>query len=239
MQKILMIVCYVLIAKINIAQNIEIVSKSNVKLQPYDKAKGSVFIHPKMDTTLFQFVSAFEATGKDSMTAPGDLFLLIKTQGRKLGANCFKLKSYVYDTLNRPFISIDAYYGSESTLAINSSNYETNVVFIFCPEKIGSDSFSLKINNETKTFNTTTYLKYTIAEGEELKISKGGFTGAKVRLKYKKEKAPIYLMVMGFGLGGGPLPPHGTIGISFNTGQIRELTEDSGQFFVQVLKQSD
>src|SRR5260221_4883637 len=109
MQKILLILCFILIAKLNNAQTVEIVSKGNVKLEPYEKAKASVFIHPKMDTTLLQFVSAYKATGKDSMTAFGDLFLLIKTEARKLGANCFKLRTFLYDSIKRPSISIDAY----------------------------------------------------------------------------------------------------------------------------------
>jgi hypothetical protein len=46
-------------------------------------------------------------------------------------------------------------------------------------------------------------------------------------------------MITGFGTGGGPLPPPGTIGVSFNTGRINELTDDYGQFLIQILKQSD
>lgn len=240
MQKILIAICSILIAKFNFAQTVEIVSKTNLKLKPIEAASPSVFIHPKTDTTSLQFVAAYKATGKDSITTPGDLFLLIKKEARMLGANFFKLKSFIYDSVNRPCIYIDAYFGSKAMITTDNSNYETNTVFIFCPEKISNDTFSLKINNKTKAFNVETYLKFTLKEGEELQISKGGFTGAKVRLKYKKDKPPIYLMVMGFGLGRGPLPPPGTIiGAAFNTGEIRELNDDYGQFLVQILQQSE
>lgn len=240
MQRVILFLFFILTAKLSIAQSVEIVSRSNIKLKPYAKDKPSVFIHPKTDTSQLQFLATYKATGNDSLTIPGDLFLQIKTQARKESANCFKLRSFTYDSIKRPCISIDAYYGSDAVIKINSSNYETNVIYIFSPQKTGSDTFALKINNETKTFNTATYLKFVLKDGEELKMSKGGFTGAKARLKYQKDKPPLYLMVFGgTSLGGGPLPPPGTIGISFNTGQIREMTDDYGQFLVQILKQSE
>ena len=156
-----------------------------------------------------------------------------------LGSNCFILRNFTYDSLKRPFIHIDAYYGTESIMSANNSNYETNEVFVFGSEKISSDSFSLKVNNTTKTFKSGTYLKFNLKESEELTLNKGGFTGGTWKLKYEKEKAPLYLMITGFGTGGGPLPPPGTIGVSFNTGRINELTDDYGQFLIQILKQSD
>jgi hypothetical protein len=240
MQKILLFLFFTLATKLTIAQNVEVVSKSNVKLKSYAKDKASVFIHPKMDTSQLQFVATYKVSGNDSFAIPGDLFLLIKKQARKDGANFFNLKSFNYDSLKRPFISIDTYYGSEASIETNSSSYEINVIYIFSPEKIGTDTFSLKINNMTKIFNTTTYLKFVLKEGEELKLSKGGFTGARAKLKYQKDKPPIYLMVFGgTHLGGGQLPPLGTIGVTFNTGQIRDMTDDYGQFLVQILKQSE
>lgn len=239
MQKILIIFLFLLLVKFNIAQNIEIVT--NKKLKPLSKDKASAFIHPKTDTASLQFIASCKGTGKDSMTLPGDLYLLIKTQARALGSNCFILRSFTHDSLNRLFIHIDAYYATESIMTANKANYETNEVFIFGSEKINKDSFSLKVNNETKTFRSGTYLKFNLTEGETLKVNKGGFTGTTSKLKYAKERAPDYLMITGtgFALGGGPLPPPGTIGITFNTGRMNELTDDYGQFLIQILRRSD
>jgi hypothetical protein len=55
-------------------------------------------------------------------------------------------------------------------------------------KKISSDSFSLKVNNTTKTFKSGTYLKFNLKESEGLTLNKGGFTGGTRKLKYEKEK---------------------------------------------------
>lgn len=240
MQKILLFLYLILASILTFAQGVEVVSKGNVKLKSYAKFRASAFIHPKTDPSQLQFVARYKGTGVDSFKTPGDLFLLIKKQAREDGANCFTLGSFFYDSIKRPNIVIDAYYGSEAVVTANTSNYETNVVYIFSPEKTGHDSFSLKINDATRTFSTGTYLKFVLKEGEALKMSKGGFTGTRAQITYQKNKPPIYLMVFGgTRLGGGPLPPPGTIGVTFSTGQINEMTDDYGQFLVQVLKQSE
>jgi hypothetical protein len=237
MQKILTAFLFILLAKFTTAQNVDIVT--NKKLKALSKDKASVFIHLKTDTSSLQFVGSLKGTGKDSTTLPGDLYLLIKTQARALGSNCFMLKNYTHDSLNRPVIDIDAYYATESIMAANSANYETNEVFVFGSETSTRDSFSLNVNNKNVKFRCGTYLKFNLSQGEPLKLNKGGFTGATWKIKYEKEKAPVYLMIIGAGLGGGPLPPAGTIGITFNTGRIAELNNDYGQFLVQVLKRSE
>jgi hypothetical protein len=239
MQKTLITLILILAAKFTIAQGIEIVSVK--KLKPLSKDKASAFIHPKTDTSSLQFIATCKATGQDSMILPGNLYLVLKTQSRALGANCLILRRFSYDSLKRPVIHIDAYYGTESFMAANNSNYETNEVFIFGSEKLSRDSFSLKVNNETKTFRSGTYLKFNLTKGETLKVNIGGFTGTTFKLKYAKERTPDYLMITstGFTLGGGPLPPPGTIGITFNTGRINELNDDYGQFLIQILKRSE
>lgn len=238
MQKILFLF-FILAAKCSAAQKIDIIAGGNSKLSPYPKEKASAFLHPKTDTSQLQFVATYQITGTDSLATPGELFLQLKKAARKEGANFFKLIHFAYDQKNSPLLLMNAYYGSDALLMANRANYETNVIYIFSPEKTGSDTFSLKINNETKTFNTSTYLKFVLKDGEELKMSKGGFTGARARLNYDKNKPPMYLMVFGnTRLGAGTLPRTGAIGMSFNTGQIIELTEDYGQFLAQILKPS-
>jgi hypothetical protein len=238
MQKLLFTLSYILIAKFTISQTVEFISKSDIKLKPIHKSKPSVFIHPKTDTTQLQFVAAYKAIGDDSTSQPGGIFLTIKTSARNLGANFFRLRNFYYDSLKRPCIFIDAYYGPEATLAANTTNYEANTVFIFGPSHRGNDTFALKVNNTARPFGAETYLKFVLQEGEELKLSKGGFTGTRARLKYQKNKLPIYLMAMGGGIGGGASPASGAIGVSFNTGEIRDLTDDYGQFLALILKEA-
>lgn len=238
MQKILPTLLLLLVTKFTIAQNVDVVDVKKFKALAKDKA--TEFIHPKTDTSALQFVASFKATAKDSTALPGDLYQLIKDMARVRGSNCFILRSLSYDSLKRLFIDIDAYYATETIMAANKANYETNEVFVFGSEQSTKDSFSLKVNNGSKTFASGTYLKFTLTEGESLRLNKGGFTGGTWKLKYHKAQEPLYLMVIsGFAFGNGPLPPPGTIGISFTTGQIKQLTDDYAQFLIQILKRSE
>lgn len=223
-----------------VAQVVEVVSRGDVQLKAIAKDKASMFIHPKTDTTQFQYVATYTSKVTDTFFGMVDLFFSIKERARKDGANCFKINSIVYDSLKRPALTMDTYFGPGAAVAANSANYEKNAVYIFGSGRSNNDSFSLKINNETQTFHLATYLKYVLKEGEELKIGKGGFTGARARLRYEQNKAPLYLMVFGGArLGGGPLPAPASVGLSLNTGQIKEMTDDYGQFLVQVFKQAN
>ena len=238
MQKILPTLLFLLITKFSIAQNVDVVTIK--KFKPLSKEKATEFIHPKTDTSALKFIASFKATAKDSTALPGDLYQLVKTMARLRGSNCFIPRGFAHDSLNRLFIHIDAYYATESIMAANKANYETNEVFVFGSEQSTKDSFSLKVNNGSKTFASGTYLKFILTEGESLRLNKGGFTGGTWKLKYHKAQEPLYLMIIsGFALGGGPLPPPGTIGVSFTTGQILELTDDYAQFLIQILKRSE
>ncbi len=240
MQKISLFLYLILASKLNFAQSVEVVSNGNTKLNSYPKNKASVFIYQKADTSKLQFVATYKTTGFDRFSTAGDVFLLIKKQAREDGANCFALRSFFYDSIKRPNIVIDAYYGSDDVVKAITSSYETNAVYIFSPEKIGRDSFSLKINDVKRTFSTGTYLKFVVKEGEKLNISKGGFTGTRAQIKFQKDKPPIYLMVFGgTHLGGGPLQAPGTIGVTYSTGEIKDMTDDYGQFLVQIQAQSE
>jgi len=238
MQKILPSLLFLLLTKFTIAQNVDVVDIKQFKALSKDKA--TEFIHPKTDTSALQIVASFKATGKDSTALPGDLYQLIKAMARVRGSNCFIPRSFTYDSLKRLLIHIDAYYATESIMAANKANYETNEVYVFGSEQSTKDSFSLKVNNGSKTFASGTYLKFTLTEGKGLRLNKGGFTGGTWKLKYHKNQEPLYLMIIpGFAFGNGPLPPPGTIGVSFTTGKILELTDDYAQFLIQILKRSE
>jgi len=237
MQKITITFLYLIITVFGVAQRVEILSKSDLKLPAHNNEVA--FIEPQTDTAALQFVATFKATGKDSMSNGGDLYLLIKKEAKKVGANCFKLREFSRDSLNKPIILLDSYYANDTIFNMNNSYHEKNVVFVFCDERASDVMFSLKVNNEKRTFKSGTFLKFNLKEGEELKLNKGGFSGTTAKFKYKKDKDAVYLSFSGFGLGGGSMPPPGTIGMSFNTGRMREMQEDYGQLLTLILKQSD
>jgi hypothetical protein len=236
MQKIITTFLFLSILNICLSQRLEIIAKSILTFPAHNN--GVTFLAPQTDTTAIQFVATFKATRQDTMTGAPDQYLLIKKNAQKAGANCIKLKEFSFDSSGSPTMVIDAYFGTPDVISTNNTYHEKNVVFVFFSERLKDEVFSLKVNNEKITLSAGTFLKLYLKEGEELKLNKGGFTGVTAKFKYKKDKDAIYLLFTGGGIGGGGAPAMGSVGISFNTGRVREMTEDYGQFLTQTLKRA-
>ena len=133
---------------------------------------------------------------------------------------------------------MDSYVASESLLNINTANHEMNVVFIFGGERDDDKTISFNVNNENEEIKSGTYYKIILKEGEEIKVSKGGFTGAAMWLNWEKDKQPSFYTLSGFGLS--DLAQQPANGIGFNTGKINRIGNISlGLLLTQLLKQGN
>jgi hypothetical protein len=233
MQNILVLFCLV-ITNIAAAQNIEVVSKGNFQFE--EKGRYFAFLETKTDTSRLQYVASFKASAEDKRASISDLFFGIKHEAQNLGATCFRLKTYSRDGKNTS-IELDAYFGDDSLLHINAANHEKNTVFVFCSDRLTDEKYSIKVNDKKREFASGTYMKFQLKEGEELKLNKGGFTGASMWLNYKPDKPALFVTTTGFGLDS-PMAP-GTVGLSFNTGRFNYMDESLGRLLTQILKQSE
>lgn len=233
MQKILFFLCLI-ITNMVIAQDVEIISKGNFSSE--EKPKVFAFLETKTDTMPLKYVACFKSAGPYKKTTISDLFSKIKIEAQTLGANCFRLKSYNYDSTNITIV-LDTYFGDDSLLHRNFANHEKNVVFVFCSDRLDNEKYSLKVNGQKIEFTSGTYIKLPLKEGQELKLNKGGITGETIWLNYKQDKSAVFLTATSLGLGG-PTPP-GTVGLAFNTGRLNYLDGNLGYLLAQVLKQSE
>jgi hypothetical protein len=233
---ILTIVCLVLSHTI-LAQKVEIISQSD--FQPIKKQKDLAFIEPKTDTTGLKFVATIKSSGEGKKAALDVLFYTVKYKAQKLGANTFKLKSFEKnDSLDAATLTLDVYYAADSLLNINFDNHEKNVVYIFGDFKESEKIYSFKLDNEKKELKGGTFYRYVNEEGREVRINKGGFSGATVWIKWEENKPASFLSMTGFGLGTGPAPA-GQIGISFNSGRLNYIDTNLGHLLVSLLHASE
>ena len=231
-------VIVVLITHASLAQNVEMLSKSDFK--PDRKDKDFAFIEQTIDSSRLAFVASFKAVTDNKKNSISNLFFEIKKEAKKLGANSFRLRSFNRDNSSSLTFILDTYYANDSLLAINNESHFRNKVFVFCDERITENSYSLKVDNEKKEFKSGTYLEYELKEGQELKLSKGGFTGATMWIKYKENRQPVFLTITSFGLGGdGYVPPGGGVGLTFNTGRINSINNDLGQLLINFLTRAE
>jgi hypothetical protein len=218
------------------AQTVEVINKS--EFQPEKNDKYFDFIQPTTDTTDIKFIASIKSTGEGRKMDLEDLFYKLKVKAKELGANAFRLSSYkIIDSINKSVLILDTYYGTDSALNLNFKNQEKNVVYIIGDYENSDYTYSFKIDKIKKEINGGTFYRHQIKEGQEVKINKGGFTGATLWVKWKENKPAVFLSLTGFGLGGGPVPA-GQIGISFNTGRINFIDDDFGHLLVSLLTQS-
>lgn len=219
------------------AQTIEVIRNS--EFQPPKKEKDFAFLEPTTDTTDIKFMATIKAIGDGKKADIELLFYKLKAKAQELGANSFKLNSFSkLDSTNTSILILDTYYGTDSALNRNFQNHEKNVIYIFGNAEKSDKTYSFKIDNTKKEIKGGTFYKHQNKEGQEMKINKGGLSGATIWVKWKENKPATFLTLTGFGLGGAPVPV-GQIGISFNTGRINYIDGNLGHLLVLLLTQSE
>lgn len=238
MQKILSLTLIIFISNYCFSQTVEILRKSE-KIQ-LSKGNDFAFLETKTDTSKLEFVATIKATGINSKTNLSSLYFTILENAKAIGANSFKLNSYLQNDSSKIYsLILDTYFGVDSLLDLNFDNHEKNMFFIFGDEKIdGTDTYSFKIDGVKKKIKSGTYYKQELKEGKEVKINKGGITGMTIWLNWKPKRQSAFFNFTGFGLGGGSVPV-GVVGASFNTGRISNIDGNLGSLLTQILKISE
>ncbi len=237
MAKVLLTLVCLLFVTVSFSQKTEVVQKSDLENLP--EGKKYAFIEPATDTSKIKFVATILAKDKNRKSVIENMYFAIREKANKMGANCYKIKTFTRDPLNSEAILIlDSYVASDSVLTQNSANHEKNIVFIFGNERDDDNSITFNINGEKKEIKSGTYFKITLKEKEEVKVSKGGFTGAAMWLNWENDKQPAFYTLSGFGLSDFNQQPMN--GISFNTGKINRIGNISvGLLLTQLLKQGN
>jgi len=222
------------------SQSVKVLYKSDIK--NLSEGKKFAYIEPATDTNFLQYVATIQAKDKNKKSVLENLFAEIRKEANKLGATCYKINFFTRgSSTNEAILTLDCYFAYDATLATNTANHEINVVYIFGKEKEDDGrTISVDVNDSVQEIKAGTFLKYTLKEGEELKISKGGFTGATVWLKWEADKQPQFYTLTGFGLSDIQQQPYypGQSSIGFNTGRINKITDISlGLLLVNLLKQ--
>jgi hypothetical protein len=219
------------------SQSVDILIKSEIKNLP----ESEVFttLEPSTDTSQIKFLARIQAKDKNKKSNIEFLFFEIRKEATKIGANCFKIKSFERGVeKNETILVLDCYLLDESTINKNIENREKNVVYIFGKEREDDNSISFKINGVEKEIKSGTFYKIILKPNEKIKISKGGITGASVVLNWEKNKEPIFLSLSGFGLAS--LDKQPANGIGFTSGSINKIINNSfGLLLTKLLKQGN
>lgn len=227
-------------------QTIELVKQSETKFKKSWKTFD--FIEPEIDIEHLAYVATFKATGRKSTADIFRMFDGIRAKSRFYGGNCFVLSSFERNgPRGQVTLVLDTYFATDSILEANVASQAKNVCFIFGDDNPDKERLhSFKINGEEKVIPSGTYFRQEINEREEIKINKGGFTGASVKLYWMPDKDAVYISQSGPGVGA--ISPtvgnanfgvgSGISGISVNTGRLYPMESNLGRLLIELLEES-
>ena len=219
------------------AQDIEVIRQST--FVPTERDKSFAYLEASIDTPMISYIATIKATGKKKKSDIESLFLKITEKAHQLGANCFKPNNYHFSVnATSNILTLDVYFGGREALSKNYSAHEKNTVYIFGYTQPSDNSFFFKVDDIQKELPAGFYYKKMVYPGIDIKINKGGITGATEWVKWENKPAQ-FLSLTGFGLGGQPpvFMPRGGIGVRFNTGRINHINPNFGLLLISLLPQ--
>lgn len=196
------------------------------------------FIDSKFDATYLKYIHTFQCNSKagDDISS---LLRAIRIQAVKMGANCFKLKSFTRnDTTSAMTLILETYYATERQIELTSEMHEKNVIYIISDDKFNDKIHTFQLNGEKIRLKSGNYFKYYLKVGEEVIINKGGFGGTTMRINWQTNKTPDFLTITGFAFADpSPFPSQGA-SVRFTTGKIHYLTTNLGLLLSNTLQLS-
>lgn len=226
--------CLVFFSARAYSQNIDILRKSDT-FERKGKHRDFVYWNNPADTAGLEYVATLSSKG--SAMGGSSLWEIWSHAGNRsarLGSNVFVFRSFTDSDSTRPELIVDLYLASDEALQRNAGREEKNVVYLFGNK---GKEMSVKVNATQKDIPASGVLRFALPAGEELKLNKGGATGAWRNIRGEEGKAALYFSVSGPGLGGA-VPPAGSMGISLNSGRITEMNPHFARMMMAIQQQS-
>lgn len=203
------------------AQTIEYLQKGDTLQKP--AYQQFIYICDSTDISNSKFVARIKATGGLKHTT--NLYYIIKDAAQSKGANAYKFESFRRLNATDGELILSAYYCGGDFFDDNFKYIPKNKVFVFGNDDLTADKDqSYKVQGEKQSINSGQYKVFPIGENDEIKVSKGGFTGMAFWYKRKENGYSSFITFSGFGLNGATAyPGYNGVGISFNTGKINDV----------------
>lgn len=202
------------------------------------------FIENSSDSSSLKFIQTYKC-----ISIKGDdiasLYRAIKQQAQSKGANCFRFKNFVRDSIGNMTLTLDTYYGDDNFIKSNLNNHEKNTIYIISDGNFNDKLYSFKVDKAKRIIKSGQYYKCVIKYGAKLKINKGGFFGTTATIYWEDNKLCKFYSLSGFGLADYPMGinPYPTyngglgVGVSFTTGKLKSVDRDFGLLLTMILKQ--
>jgi hypothetical protein len=223
------------ICQISYSQTIEFLTKNDTLQKP--KYQEFIYINDATDTVGSIKVARIKASG--GFENPTQLFLKIKSESQKLGANSFRFNEFKKNEDNSAELILDVYFSTDEILGTNFKNIPKNKIYIFGDDNLlSTKSQNYKVNGIKYEIGSGQFKEFSVKVGEELKINKGGFTGMTIWIKGIEDKSSTFINFSGGNVTGASYNPYNRgVGISINTGFINKMEPNIALFLLEIFKE--
>lgn len=233
MKKIIVFLLF--ICHFSFSQTIEFITKNDTLQKP--KYQEFIYLNDVTNTSELIKVAQIKASG--SIENPTQLFLKIKSEAQKLGANSFRFNDFKKSEDNSVALILDVYFSTDEILETNFKNIPKNKIYIFGDDNLLKDkSQNYKIDGVKYEIGSGQFKEFSVKVGEELKINKGGFTGMTIWIKGIEDKSSTFINFSGANVTGASYNPYNRgVRISINTGFINKMETNLALFLLKIFKE--
>jgi hypothetical protein len=196
-----------------------------------DKPQGLYFIHDKLDTSKYRYITRILIKGAEGRATIQELYYNLRKKALDAGGNGYKKP--VYNVANNT-LQAEVYSLTESGLHENIAFEEPNSIYIFGRERSTNKKLTFYVNEEKKQLKGGTYYKYIIPEEKNVQISKGGpFNSPKI-INWKPGGATTYIALSGVQI----IDPQisGPNNLAISPGNMMLIEQGLGQLYMRLLK---
>lgn len=208
------------------AQEVKILQQSDFKTN--EQVDIFKCITELKDTTHGHYMATLQIKMANNENSLTNAFVAIRAFAMKMNANGFVVKRYQKTENSNRILELDVYY-FEDTKNIVRSAYQ-NQVYIFCDDRDNDKNFDVKVNDEKISFKSGTYLHYETKPEKSLQLNKDGG-----KLKYEKDKLPVFLSLTSMALE----PNQSPGAITISAGGLTPINANFGYLLIQCLKKAE
>ena len=219
--KKLLILGFLFLAHYSFSQHIEFLRKNDSIEDP--KYRQFIYLTEKTDLANARLIATVKATGELKNVVR--LFDKIKSETQKYGANAFKFESFrKLDNATGELI-LSTFFCEDALFEANVIHIPKNKIFVYGSQDLTENKTqSYKVQGEKYEIGNGQFKVFDVKIGEEIKVSKGGFTGMALWIKRRENEYSTFLSFSGIGMTGiGIGPANVGVGVNITTGRITRI----------------
>ncbi|HNP33650.1 MAG TPA: hypothetical protein PKN96_10185 [Flavobacterium sp.] len=220
------------------SQTIQVLEKGDTLQKP--KYHQFIYLSDSTDISSAKFVARIKARG--SLKHTTNLYYFIRNEAQRLGANAYRFENFIKtdNDVNGELI-LSVYFCEDETWDANSEHMPKNKIFIFGNDDMTEHKVQgYKVQDEKYEIDSGQFKVFDIKENEEIRLTKGGFTGMTLWYKRKEDGFSSFVTFSGFGINGGGAsvgPGYNGVGVSFSTGKINHVEPNLAMALLKIYQE--